>query len=136
MADYEGNVLRVPGVSDPTWNPDVEELLASTVGYSQFGGTVAQATTGNATGNPTNVLLVGQPVKYDSTAKKWVVATAADVQGFVRNAVDTTSGDMLIDIVYKGTIKLSVSGLKGAVVATLAATLGGRVNAAYGYLTF
>lgn len=136
MAEYEGNVLRVPGVSAPKWNPDVEELLASTVGYSQYGGTVAKNTTGNATGNPANVLLVGQPVKYDNATKMWVVATADDAQGFNRNAVDTSDGAHTINIVYKGTIKLGVSGLKGVVVATLATTLGGRVDAAYGYLTF
>lgn len=136
MAEYEGNVLRPPGMGTERWNPDVEELLASTVGYSQYGGTVAQNTTGNATDNPANVLLVGQPMKYDDTSKKWVVATGIDVQAFNRNAVDTSDGDHLINLVWKGTIKLSVSGLKGADVNALATTLNGKVDPAYGYLTF
>lgn len=136
MAEYEGNALHLPGVGPESWNPDVEELLASTVGYTQVGGTVAKGTTGNATSNPSGVLLVGQPVKFDNTSKMWVVATAADAEGFNRNAVDTSKEGRQINIVTKGTIKLGVSGLKGVTLATLATTLGGRILPAYGYFTF
>lgn len=127
MAEYEGNVLRPPGVSTPVFNPDVEELLGSAVGYTQKGGTVEAGI---------GILEVGTPVKFNGTSGYWEKATASDVEGFVRHAVDATSEDMLINVVLKGTIKKSVKGLALFDWSTAATTLNGREIDAFGWFTF
>lgn len=132
MVEYEGNVLRPPGVGPETQQPDVEELLASTVGYTQKGGTVESGA---------GVLEVGTPVTFNGTSGFWEKVddvAAGQVQGFVRNAVDVTTEDKLINVVVKGTIKTAVRGLTGVDAEDLATSIGGgaRVIPAFGWLTF
>lgn len=142
MAELEGNVLRPPGVGPEIRTDDVEELLASTVGYTQKGGTLEADATGGQNGD--GVLEVGTPLKFNATSGYWEEATvtagtpvAGSVEGFLRNAVDIANEDKLINIVVKGTIKLAVRGLEGIDGDDLAGSItGARVIPAYGWLTF
>lgn len=132
MAELEGNVLRPPGFGPTVTFDPVEELLASTGhGYVQKGGTLVQ----------NGVYEVGQPVKKGGSGNKfWVKATHSDVEGFVRNAVDTTSEVKLANIVLSGVINCDVKAINGSggtvVPTTLATTLGGRYISTFKYLIF
>ena len=110
MAELEGNVLRPPGFGPTVTFDPPDELLASTGhGYIQKGGTLVQ----------NGIYPVGQPVKKGTAgqAKLWVKATGfGDAEGFVRNAVDTTSEVKLANIVLSGTLNCNITALNGLVV--------------------
>lgn len=136
MVEYEGSVLRPPGVGTESQQPEVEELLGSTVGYTQKGGTIASGT---------GVLKVGAPVKFNTGTGYWEKSTiaagsttAGEIEGFVRHAVDATSEAKLINVVVKGTIRLAVEGLDSVDVDDIVDGVGGgaRLTPAFGWLTF
>ena len=122
MAELEGNVLRPPGFGPTVTFPHPEELLASTGhGYVQKGGTLAVD----------GEYGVGQPVIQTGATsaagdKIWVKSTRTLCTGFVRNAVDTTGGQKLANIILSGTINTNVVALSAG---TYNATTKSELNA-------
>ena len=107
MATLEGNVLRPPGFGPTVTFDPPEELLASTGhGYVQKGVTLAV----------NGVYGVGEPVAptgATNTAgdRVWIKSTRGACHGFVRNAVDTTDGQKLANVVLSGAINVNVVAL-------------------------
>lgn len=105
MADNVGNVIYAPGSSSKAFTSDLE-LLASGIGWSQFGVTLKQGQ---------GVLAVGTPLTKDGATGTYVAAAStatSGVVGFLRLETDTgvvgTDLPRLGDCVYKGTLKYSL----------------------------
>ena len=140
MASLEGNRLPAPGIYSGTATDPVE-ILYSEVGLFVKGGTLKPGQ---------GVIAAGEGVKYDSTSKQYIKATAAaDVEGFNRYAVDTgaSASDPVFHtvIVLGGKLqaaKLSVTGatprvnLTPTTAATAATALSGRYIASRDVLEF
>jgi len=129
MADYEGNVLRPPGVSEPTVVAGSEELLyAYNPPPLKKGGTVKAGV---------GVLRVGEPIKYDSASKTWVKATAADAEALNYKAVDATAEARLINVIFSAVVNTKVAALREqADLDALATQLGVKYDANYGFIQF
>lgn len=133
--------LPVPGYVTPTHtygetfgddfhSPVVRELLGSTVAWRQRGVVLASGQ---------GILPTGTVLAQRSSDKKYVVYSnggsggAGTPLGFLRHAVDTTSGDVQGNLVYSGVVKTSVaSGLDANAITALS----GRVDAAAGFYIF
>lgn len=132
MAEYEGDILRPPGVGAPRTTEAPDEVLGA---YSprplKKGGTVKAGV---------GVLRTGEPVKYDTASKSYVksVLTAGaydQVDAINYAAVDATSEDKLINVLFGGTINAKLPAIVGNETA-LATALGGQYRAQFGYITF
>lgn len=131
MAEFEGNVLRPPGVGATKTVAPPEELLAA---YNpaplKKGGTV-QAGAG--------VLRVGEPMKRGGTGSKyWVKATAADLsdtEALNYTAVDCTTEDHLINLIFGGVVNAKVAAIGNATKAgQIATALGGKYIPKFEYI--
>jgi len=127
--EYTGNAIPAPGFSQGTNTVD-EELLFSTVGYTQKGVTLKSGQ---------GVLRLGTFIKQDSATKKYVKTTASDAEGVLRMTVDTGSSaddqSWLGNIVVTGLLKLSH--VKTANSGTITGGgLGGTVNEPQGFFKF
>lgn len=127
MAEYEGNVLRPPGVGATKTVDAPEELLAA---YNppplKKGGTVKAGQ---------GVLRVGEPLKRSVDGKTWVKAAAADAEALNYTATDATTEDRLVNIILSGVVNGNVAALKGN-EEDVATALGGKVIASFNYIQF
>lgn len=128
MAEYEGNVLRPPGVGATKTVANPEELLAA---YNpaplKKGGTVLAGV---------GVLRVGEPMKRSSDGKTWVKAAYADATALNYTATDATSEAKLINLIFGGVINAKVTAITSANAAALATALGGTYIAGFNYIKF
>ena len=117
--EYEGNAIPVPGLTTgPSNSPD--ELLASAVGYTQRGVTIAGGQ---------GVLATGTVLGRVTATKKWMKYDNGDspagigvARGILRQAVDTTDGDVMGNVVIRGILKNSkVSGADANALTDLGA---------------
>lgn len=131
VTEYEGNVLRPPGESAITTFVSPEEILAA---YNppplKKGGTVKAGA---------GVLRVGEPLKYDSNGylvKSVLTAGAYDkVDAINVTAVDCTTEDHLVNVLFGGVINAKVAAITGSETG-LATALGGHYNAQFGWIKF
>ena len=134
VTQLPGNVMRPP-VTTTTVAAAPEELLGSTEGYIQKGGTVASGS---------GIFRVGELIKFNSGTGMWEKATDTTVEAFNRTAVDTTDAAALINVVLAGTVNSKVSGitngLSGAALTTrlgnIVTALKGRQVPALNYIIF
>ena len=129
MATLEGNVLRPPGFGPTvTFDPPAELLASTGHGYVQKGGTLVQ----------NGEYRVGEPVRRVTTGnlKRWEKTTFANAQGLIRNAVDTTDGEKLGNIVLSGAVNANVPAILPANGAALATALGGKYFPHFEYIIF
>jgi hypothetical protein len=128
MAEFEGNVLRPPGVGVTKTVAPPEELLAS---YNppplKKGGTVLAGV---------GILRVGEPMKPSADGKTWVKAAYADAKALNYTAVDATSENRLINLIFGGVINVKVVAITAANATALATALGGTYIPNFGYLKF
>lgn len=130
MAEFEGNVLRPPGVGPTKTVANPEELLAS---YNppplKKGGTVKAGV---------GILRVGEPLKLAADGKTYdkVATPFTGVIGLNYTAVDATTEDHLINIIMGGVINTKVLAITAANAPALATALGGTYYARFGYLKF
>ncbi len=130
MVDQIGNSIPAPDFRvNGTYVDD--ELLFSTVGYTQKGVTLKPGQ---------GVLLLGTGIKQDPATKLYVkTTTAADIEGFLRQTTDTgATADALKfqqNIVIAGILKLSKVEAANSGV-TLSNIAGARVNAVIGSFKF
>jgi hypothetical protein len=128
MAEYEGNVLRPPGVGATKTVAPPEELLAA---YNPppliKGGTVLAGA---------GTFRVGEPIKRSANGKTWVKAAFTDAQALNKTAVDATTEAHLINVVYGGVINVNVAAIGTSNAAALATALGGKYIVGFGYLKF
>ncbi len=127
--EYTGNAIPAPGYSKGGVSTD-EELLYSTVGYTQKGVTLKSGQ---------GVLRLGTFIKQDPATKKYVKTTASDAEGVLRMTVDTganeTDQTWLGNIVITGLLNLAH--MKTANSGTLTGGgLGGTVNEPQGFFKF
>lgn len=108
--------IPVPGYNTGNQSTD-PELMASMDGYLQKGVTVASGQ---------GILPIGTVLGRKTSDKKYYVYDNAGsggvevARGILRRAVDTSSGDQLANIVYRGVVKLSlVSGADSAAITDL-----------------
>lgn len=119
MADLYGNIIPVPGFTPAPADVTPDEILKSTVGFTQIGVTLAM---GQGT-------LVAGTVLARKTSDKKYYAYDADgsdgldtARGILRQAVDTTDADYLGNMVIAGILaysKLDYSGLDSAAITDL-----------------
>jgi len=126
---YTGNAMPAPGYAKSATSVD-DELLFSTVGYTQKGVTLKPGQ---------GVLLLGTLIKQDPSTKHYVVATDNTAEGLLRQTTDTgTDPDgqaWQANIVLTGIAKLAkVSSANSGV--TLTNVLGARVNSVIGTFKF
>lgn len=129
-----GNVMRPP-VTTTVVAAAPEEVLGSTKGLVQKGGTVAQGS---------GVIRAGELMAYNSGTGYWTVATDTTVEAINRTAVDTTDGPALINLIHAGVVNTKVSGITNGLTSTALATrlgniataLKGRLVPAQNYLIF
>lgn len=128
MAEFEGNVLRPPGVGPVKVVAAPEELIAS---YNPppliKGGTVLAGV---------GVLRVGEPMKRSADGKTWVKAAFADAQALNKTAVDVTAENHLINLVFGGVVNAKVAAITTTNAAALATALGGKYIPGFEYLKF
>lgn len=127
MAEYEGNVLRPPGMGAIVTVVSPEEVLYSFANQVKKGGT-AQAGAG--------VFKVGEPVKYDGSG--YIVKASAsptDAVGVNVTAVDCTTEAHELNVLFGGVVNAKVSGIVGK-ETVLATALGGIYNSTLGYIKF
>lgn len=128
MVDQVGDVLRPPGFGIGGTTTD-NEILASSVGYTQFGVTIAAGQgilpAGTVLGQFTSGTnsVTGLP-----NAKKWGVydnnapTGVQTARAVLRSACDTTFGDRIADVVVMGMLKNSkLSGVDSAAIADFGA---------------
>lgn len=121
MTNYTGNAIPAPGYAKGTSTVD-DELLYSTVGYTQKGVTLKPGQ---------GVLLLGTLLKQDSATKQYVKATDSTAEGVLRQTTDTgTDANGQVwqgNIVLMGLLKLDrVTAANSGV--TLTNVLGARTN--------
>lgn len=127
--EYTGNAIPAPGYAKGGVSTD-DELLFSTVGYTQKGVTLKSGQ---------GVLLLGTFLKQDTASKKYVKTTAANAEGVLRQTTDTgTSEDdqsWLGNIVITGLLKLSKvqAANSGSVTG---GGLGATINEPQGFFKF
>lgn len=132
MAEYPGNAIPAPGYAQGSTTVD-DELLFSTVGYTQKGVTLKPGQ---------GVLLLGTVLKQDAATKQYVRVAGgseADSEGLLRQTTDTgTDPDgqvWMANIVIAGIAKLEkVQSANSGV--TLASVLGAQVNDVIGTFRF
>lgn len=119
--EYYGNSMPAPGYAGPSTFTVDDELLYSTVGFTQKGVTLKPGQ---------GVLLLGTLLKKDTSTKYYVKATS-DAEGVLRQTTDTGTapGGQLwqANIVITGILNLDkVSAANSGV--TLTTVLGAQVN--------
>lgn len=138
--EYIGGLIPAPGFINGNYAND-DELLFSTVGYTQKGVTLLAGQ---------GVLPLGTALARQTATKRYVKYNSAgsdgsqNFAGFLRHSVDTglvPSGpgvqDLLGNIVIMGVLKLSqVSSANGGTSALLSGIPGSRVNADLGSFKF
>jgi len=128
MTMYTGNFSPAPGLATGASSVD-QELLYSTVGYTQKGVTLKPGQ---------GVLLLGTLIKQDSTTKQYIKATT-DPEGVLRQTVDTgtdASGQAWqANIVTMGMLRYDLMSQANSGV-TLASVLGAQVNSVMGFFKF
>lgn len=131
MVEHIGNSIPAPAYASDGIYTVNDELLYSTVGYTQKGVTLKPGQ---------GVLLLGTGLKKDATTKFYVKATAAaDVEGFLRQTTDTGASETgqawQANIVITGILKLDkvVAANSGV---TLANITGAAVNQTMGFFKF
>lgn len=128
--EFPGNAIPAPGYAKGGQTID-EELLFSTVGYTQKGVTLKPGQ---------GVLRLGTLLAQDPTTKKYVKTTdASKALGFLRLTVNTGTDEdgqaYLGNIVHMGLLKLAH--LKSANSGvSLDGILNGRVNEVEGFFKF
>ncbi len=127
--EYTGNAIPAPGYAKGNSTLD-DELLFSTVGYTQKGVTLKSGQ---------GVLLLGTFIKQEASTKQYVKASAADAEGVLRNTVDTgtdaSDQTWLGNIVIMGLLKLAK--VKAANSGTVTGGgLGATVNEPQGFFKF
>ncbi len=135
MTDREGNVLRVPSVTQGATST-TDEILGSYARFTQKGLTLKQATG--------VTLEAGCLLKPSATAKKYAGATLPGdtIVGVLRKGVDLDKEDHTANYVASGVVKLSkLKYANGTAVpsgdyATIATALNGRIDTIHGYLIF
>ena len=82
------------------------------------GGTIKANQT--STGAPTGTLIAGQAVDYEAATKKYIATVAGTAAvGVLLQAVDTSKGDALGNVILSGTVKAAkVLGFGGTVTGT------------------
>lgn len=129
MAEYEGNVLRPPGMGAPRTVAAPEEIIASyNPPPTKKGGTVKAGV---------GVLRAGEPLKYDTGTKSYIKASSDYTDATCVNVteVDCTSEDHLVNILFGGVINARVTAIKTK-EAALATALGGTYIPQFGYIKF
>lgn len=113
---YEYDKIPVPGFTTGNQTTD-PELMSSMLGYHQKGVTIAAGQ---------GILPIGTVLARKTSDKKYYVYNNAGsgglevARGILRRAVDTSAGDQLANIVYRGVVKLSlVSGADSAAITDL-----------------
>lgn len=128
MAYYPGNAIPAPGYAQSSTTVD-DELLYSTVGYTQKGVTLKPGQ---------GVLLLGTLLKQDASTKQYV-KTTSNPEGLLRQTVDTgAAADGQVwqaNILLMGIAKLDkVSAANSGV--TLSNVLGAQINEVIGTFKF
>lgn len=128
MAEFEGNVLRPPGVGATKTVAPPEELLAA---YNppplKKGGTVLAGV---------GVLRVGEPMKRSTNGKTWVKAAYADATALNYTAVDCTTEAHLVNLIFGGVVNVKVAAITATNAAALATALKGTYIPGFDYLKF
>lgn len=134
--EYMGNIIPAPGLTSSPTVIDLE-LKASTVGYSQRGGTLAGGQ---------GVLLLGTVLARQISTKQWVKYEsggsdgAGTAGGVLRQTTDTGAsgaGKYSANIAIKGTLKYNlVSTANGAQLASAITALGAKVNTTMNLFSF
>lgn len=130
MAEFEGNVLRPPGVGPVVSVANPEELLAATgQGLLKKGGTVKAGA---------GVLRTGEPLKLAADGKTYVkdVTPFSSTVALNYTAVDATTEDRLVNLIMGGVVNVNVSGIGASNASALATALGGTYYARFGYIKF
>lgn len=127
---YAGNAIPAPGLRQGG-NVGDEEILYSTVGYTQKGVTLKPGQ---------GVLKAGTFLKQDAATKQYIkTTTPADVEGVLRKSVDTgadaTAQVWLANILYGGAVQLAAIKNANSGV-TLASVLNAQVNEVQGFFRF
>lgn len=128
MVYYPGNSIPAPTYVQSETTVD-DELLASTVGYTQKGVTLKPGQ---------GVLLLGTLIAQDPTTKKYIKVTS-DAEGLLRQTVDTGDTESAqgwqANILLTGLAKLDkVSSANSGV--TLSTVLGAQINTVIGLFKF
>ena len=127
--EYTGNSIPGPSITRASKFTTDDELLYSTVGYTQKGVTLKPGQ---------GVLLLGTLIKQDATSKMYI-KTTADAEGVLRKTTDTgTDADGQVwmgNIVLTGILKLSKVAAANSGV-TLTSVLGAKVNSVIGTFKF
>lgn len=117
MADQYGNIIPVPGFTPAPADVKPDEILKSTVGFTQIGVTVAMGQ---------GILPAGTVLGRKTSDKKYYLYNNSGsggveiARGFLRQAVDTTLVDTLGNMVIAGILKNSVlSGLDANAITDL-----------------
>jgi hypothetical protein len=127
---YEGDILRPPGFKSTGVRPAPKEILGSAERLIQKGGTLKGGQ---------GVIEEGTLVAQETATKLYVKYTdggtggAGVPVGFVRQAVNTTNGPMLFNIVLGGSLKESA--LVG-LTATAKTALNGRSDVSRDWFIF
>lgn len=130
MAEFEGNVLRPPGVGATKVVAPPEELLfAYNPPPLKKGGTVKAGA---------GVLRVGEPLKLAADGKTYekVATPFTGVVGLNYTAVDATAEAKLVNIIFGGVINTKVLAITSANAVALATALGGVYNPTFGFIKF
>jgi hypothetical protein len=130
MVDQIGNSIPAPDYREGGTYVD-DELLFSTVGYTQKGVTLKPGQ---------GVLLLGTGIKQDAATKLYVkTTTPADIEGFLRQTTDTGSSadaqKFQQNIVIAGILKLAKVQAANSGV-TLSSIVGARINSVIGSFKF
>lgn len=135
--EYQGNVIPAPGLGINNPSTTDQELKASTVGYTQRGGTLAGGQ---------GVLPLGTILAKNTTSKQWVKFTsggangAGTAAGVLRKTTDTGAsgaGTFEANIAVRGSLKYDlVSTANGSELAAATTSLGAKVNATMNIFSF
>lgn len=136
--EYMGNTIPAPGLSINNPSTTDQELKASTVGYTQRGGTIAAGQ---------GVLPIGTVLARQISTRQWVKYTsggsdgAGVAAGVLRKTIDTGSvtgaGSYEANIAIRGTLKYNlVSSANGTQLAASITSLGAHVNTTLNIFTF
>lgn len=126
---YTGNAIPAPSYTSSATSVD-DELLYSTVGYTQKGVTLKPGQ---------GVLLLGTLIKRDSATKMYVKATDNTAEGLLRQTTDT--GTDPSGAAWQANIVITAIAKHEKVVAansgvTLTSVLGAQVNTVIGTFKF
>jgi len=127
-AEFEGDVLRPPGVGPERVVTAPEEIIAS---YNppplKKGGTVLAGV---------GIVRAGEPMKRSVDGKTWVKAAFADATAVNETACNATAEAHQINLLFGGVINAKVAAITATNAAALATALKGKYIPGFDYISF